>query len=699
MRSYPLLQRVVQDLNFEVSYFTQGDFKKTEIYLPDFPLSITPVAGSRLPYGKSFILELFSENEFSISEEGGSPGRFPFNDTVSVSHADLLVLKRGSLKSLLNRKFIVHFNDPYSLAKQYSARLNLEWATSGSGVVKLSLTGTVPQKEKDFLDRFITFYQRYDIDKKQTIASKSIDFLDRQVGNISDSLRYYEDRIAYQELHQSFNREQNLERLSSLGETLESQEMELRLKDRYFTYLEDYLRNENSIDQVILPSALGITDPIMGGLVSKLVEVQFEVRLLKDQMDNNNNPLVRDVKDRISQYKRDIYEAIRSARDIMKVNRGLYNERVGELQKGMMAESDPEKKLSNVVRNYKMMETLYAFLIQKRAEAAISRASTTSDIIVINHPEAGGPITPLPMTNYLYAIALGLLLPFGIFVLMEFFNTSVQSKEDIEAACTVPVIGTIGHKSTESNFAALEKPRSYLAESFRALRSNLNYFTEGKDKKVILITSSISGEGKSFTSINLSTVIAFSGKKVILIAGDMRKAEISRDFEVSNRRGLSLYLSGQIEKEEMIEKTKVENLDFVPPGPMPPNPAELYLGERIGQLFADLLKTYDYVIVDSPPVGLVSDALSLIPVVDHVLFVTRQGYTPLSAISQLQFMVDQGQVQHVSIVLNDITRIGMGYGYKYGYAYDYGYGYKYGQSRYFGKGKSTYGDDIYYQES
>ena len=181
------------------------------------------------------------------------------------------------------------------------------------------------------------------------------------------------------------------------------------------------------------------------------------------------------------------------------------------------------------------------------------------------------------------------------------------------------------------------------------------------------------------------------------MGGDLRKKNIAEDFGVSNKTGLSLVLSGQAEAESVIVQTKIRDLDFIPPGPMPPNPSELFLGTKITDLITWLHERYDYVIIDSPPVGLVSDALSLIPIVDHILFVTRQGYTPRSAVAQLQFMVDQGQVQHVSIVLNDIVKIGMGYGYRYGYAYDYGYGYRYGQNRYYGKPPKEYGygDEAY----
>ncbi len=701
MRSYPLMQQVVEDLNFDVSFFVEGELKSKEYYLPDFPVRIEAVNGTALPYRKSFTFRIMSESEFYFQpkdkQEGSSVYRF--NDTVAVNNSRIHFLKTDSVAKWIGKQFTLVFNDSYSLAKQYSNKLQLKWAEEGSAVIFLSLTGSVPDKEKAFLVKFIEYYQRYDVDKKQIIATKSIEFLDRQVRSISDSLRYYENSISTHELMRDYTRDRSVAKITTIGETLEAQDLQLRLQEQYYTYLEDYLKNQNEFDQVILPSALGVTDPIMSGLVSSLVAIQFEARLLKGQLSAGNNPLILDTKDRIAQYKRDIFEAIRSGREIMKLNQATYQARIAELQGSLSTISEPDKAISNIMRNYKLMESLYSFLIQKRAEAAISRASTTSDIIIVNHPEAGGPITPKPLVNYGIATALGLLLPIVIFVALEFFNTQVQSKEDIEAISSVPVIGTIGHKMSASNLSVFENPKSYLAESFRALRSNLNYFTEGKDKKIILVTSSISGEGKSFTSINLSTVIAFTGKRVVLIGGDMRKHEITKDMEVTNATGLSLFLSNQTGLSDIIQKTKIENLDFIPPGPTPPNPAELYLKPRVEELFSTLLTTYDYIIVDSPPVGLVSDALSLISIVDHVLFVTRQGYTPMSAISQLQYMVDQGQVQHVSIVLNDIKRIGMGYGYKHGYAYDYGYGYRYGHNRYYGKQeKSGYEGEINYNQ-
>jgi capsular exopolysaccharide synthesis family protein len=705
MRSIPLLQQVVEDLRLDVSYHVEGEVKRTEYYMPEFPLRIRSVDGQSLPYGKNFVFTVVSEREFKIKYEDRSKDvaeredTFLFNDTIQVNGSRLYFGKIGDLTPRwTGKELIVQFNHPSALAQHYSQNLKLDWAQPGAAVINLSLVGSVPQKEMDFMGKFIEYYQRYDVEKKQTIATKSIEFLDRQINAISDSLRYYEDIIQKAKLGLDSDREREITHLMSAGESIKDQELQMLLRGRYFDYLETYMNSESDLDQVILPSMLGISDPVLGGIVAKLTDLQFELRILKDNASDSSNPLVKESIVRIAQYKRDISEGIRSSRQIMNINNNLYKEKLRELEQSLQKRPMVDQSLANVQRNYKLNESLYSFIIQKRAEAGISRASTTSDIIVVNNPKSGGAITPMPMTNYSYGFAAGLLIPLLIFVLMEFLNNKVQSKEDIEQISTVPVIGTIGHNTTGTNLATYDKPKSYLAESFRALRSNLNYFTKGKDKKVILVTSSISGEGKTFTSINLATIIAFSGKKVALIGGDMRKPEISKDFQLSNRKGLSLYLSNMATLEEVIQTTQVENLSFIAPGPSPPNPAELYLGPKIEELFTSLLVSHDYVIIDSPPIGLVSDALSLLPLVDHVLLVARQGYTPLTAINQMQFMVDQGKLEHASILLNDITKLGMGYGYKYGYAFDYGYGYRYGHNRYYGKAdKNSSGDDAYYQ--
>ena len=691
MRSLPIMQEVVEDLGLDVTFIRPGDFRSTEIFDPAFPVKFMPARHSALPYGRLLLYEPVSENEYTLSSIDKAypelnPSRFRYSDTVQLGDRRFFIRKSDSIGTeLKGRQFQVRFNNPQELAAEYSRSLNLSWSQQGAGVIDVYIQGNTPDRLVAFLNRFVARYQEYDVERKSLIAVKSIAFLDRQIDLISDSLRHYENQISALAVKGIDGTGSQMQRLSMLYGSVDDADLKIRLQERYYAYLENYLNTRADFSQVLLPASLGVSDPVLSGLVSKLAEVQFQLKLLQGQAESNANPLVQESREKIALYKKDIEEGIRSAQEIMRINRSMQADRLKEMENAVASQPGPNRELVSLNRNYKLNEGLYNLLIQKRAEAAISRASTTSDIAVLNYPKSGDAIAPVPLTNYLTGLLAGLLIPVIIFVLMEALDNKVQSKEDVELFSTVPVIGTIGHSQNAGTLAVQDNPRSYLAESFRALRSNLNYVTDSAPGKIFLVTSSISGEGKSFSSVNIATVLAFTGKKVILVGGDMRKTKLSKELGISNAKGLSTVLTGQSGLDDSVFPTRVDNLDFMPSGPVPPNPAELFLKPAMAELLKYLLKKYDYVVVDSPPIGMVSDALSLIPIVDHILFVVRQNYTPLTAITQLQTLVDQGEVKHISIVFNDIFKFGRGYGYKYGYAYDYGYGYgsKYGQGGYY----------------
>jgi capsular exopolysaccharide synthesis family protein len=349
-----------------------------------------------------------------------------------------------------------------------------------------------------------------------------------------------------------------------------------------------------------------------------------------------------------------------------------------------------ERKYIGIRRNYSLLENLYIFLLQKRAEASISRAASTSDIVMVNPPMAGAPISPKPAQNYLIAGVSGLALPLLVFILMEIFNTRIQSKDDIERFTSIPFIGGVGHKTTPDNRSVLLSPKSAVAESFRALRSNLTYFLGDKQKATVLITSSISGEGKTFTTINLASVFALSGKKTLVLGADMRKPKLFGDFGLPNNTGLSTYLVGLKEFEGVVQKTAEPNLDLVSGGPVPPNPSELVLTGRMKKFFEEARQRYDYIIIDSPPLAIVADAFVLADHADHMIFVTRQDHTPKQLLKSLDEHYRNGRLKNISLLLNDIFKSGPGYGYGYSYGYGYGYGYRYSKRK---NGDGYYVDD------
>ena len=390
--------------------------------------------------------------------------------------------------------------------------MNVNWAEEGSGVINLSVSGPNPGKEIDFMSGLIRNYQAYDLEKKNQTAIRTVDFIKEQLHKISDSLRLFEGQLQHfkQGNRTSGNMSMEGQRIFDRIESLEIQKTEVLVKSNYYDYLRKYIAESKNLDQVIIPTSLGITDPVLISLISKIIELQLDIKLFIDR-EKTMNPLVTNKINRLNELKREVLESMEGLRSTDQIKVDFLNKQIAAVEKQIGYLPLAERQLISIQRNYSLLENLYVFLMQKKSEAEISKASNTSDIIEVNPPMlAGGPTSPNVGQNYIIGILVGFGLPLLIFVILELLDTRVQSREDIEKITSIPFIGGIGHKQGEFNLEVLKSPKSSIAESFRALRSNLNYFVSQNGKSVFLITSSISGEGKTFTSINLASVFSYN---------------------------------------------------------------------------------------------------------------------------------------------------------------------------------------------
>lgn len=686
IKSYPLIQSVLQNLNFGVSFYKEGNIRTSEAY--DYLPVQARVVGNQDDVSVKFVFTIKDKNTFELRPlvEGGlAPKTFRFDDPIS--YGDLRAIfsiSEVAVENFINEPFIFSYTPVPHLTGAYVQKLNADWAEEGAGVINLTVNGPNPRKEMDFLQGLIQRYQEYDLEKKNQTASRTVSFISEQLEGISDSLRHVELQLEH-------FKDQNI--VTDLGgealrlyqklEGLEAQKTTLILSDNYYDYLTDYLQKNQNLDQIILPSSVGITDPILTGLISQMIDMQMELKL----MPRSENPLAEGARRRINEIKRDVIESVKNQRSTDDIKSNYLNKQIREVEKQLGYLPVAERNLVSIQRNYSLLENLYIFLLQKRSEAAISQASNTSDIIVVNPPLSANAISPKTRQNYMLAAFLGLGIPMLLFVLFELLNTRVQSREDIEKITSIPFIGGVGHKRTQNNLEVLTHPKTSIAESFRALRSNLNYFIGKKDKAVFLITSSISGEGKTFTSINLASVLAMSGKPTLIVGADMRRPKIFSDFELQNTVGLSSYLAGLSNFDTVIQKTAFPNLDLVSGGPVPPNPSELLLTQSMSAFIAEAKAKYHYIIVDTPPLAIVTDAFVLAAFADHTVFLVRQNYTPKELLKTAEDFFASGKLKNISIVLNDIYKSGPGYGYGYNYGYGYGY-----------YGKSAYGAAYYTDE-
>jgi capsular exopolysaccharide synthesis family protein len=355
----------------------------------------------------------------------------------------------------------------------------------------------------------------------------------------------------------------------------------------------------------------------------------------------------------------------------------------------------------NIQRKFDINNTVYTFLLEKRAEAGIAQASNVPDNRIID--EAGYfssiRIKPRESRNRMLAILLGILIPLISIIAIDYLNNKIIDKKDIERGTRTPIIGAISHNSLKTEMPVVRNSGSTLAESFRSVRTNLKYFIKEIKNPVISVSSTITAEGKTFISANLAAIVSMTGKKVLLIGLDLRKPRIHKIFGVVNEKGISNYLIGEEKFEDVVIKTEVENLWYAPSGPIPPNPAELIDSYAMTEFIKMAKERFDFIVIDTPPVAIVTDALLISSITDFYLFVVRQRYSSKNTLELVQELYENQNINKIGIVINDISLSGYyGYGLRYGYSLGYGYNYGYNYYNQYGKYGYAKSADGYYTE-
>jgi len=383
---------------------------------------------------------------------------------------------------------------------------------------------------------------------------------------------------------------------------------------------------------------------------------------------------------RIASLRRDMIRNLVTTQQSLQIT----NSRLKSTNNGFaeqIAQVPPKQRVYlDLTRQQEITQTLYTYLLQKKEETEISKTSNLSIATVIDPPKSDyKPYSPNIIIVLAAVVFLGLMFPIARVLALDILNRKILVKEDIEKHTGVPIVGEISHNKSQNNLVFLDSTRSAIAEQFRSLRTNLQYFINKADEKVILVTSSIAGEGKSFTTINLAGALAITGKKVLLMELDLRKPKLSGYFGIPNANGFSNYMIAEnMPVSDIISNSAFnENLYIISSGPIPPNPAELILDKRADELFAKLREEFDYIIIDAPPIGIVTDAQLMSRFADMALYIVRQNFTLKDQLKIVEDLYVNKRMNKIAIIVNDIeTKRGYGYGYSYGYGgYGYGYGY------------------------
>lgn len=691
--SYDLINRTVQDLPFGVDFYTRGHFRTHNLYGRE-PIAINLKYADMQLYGCEFRFipideknfEIVLEDEFSreLFPEFKIKGQYgvPFENFLMFATIDKLYLPAE------NTEFLFRFRDFYSLEEEFAARLQLSYIGEMSSVISVSLTGNVVGRDRDFINALCEEFLEANLEEKNEEATRTINFINEQLAFIFDSLQTSENRL------RQYRRENNMVDVNAYTSSvlsklsaLDAQRSELTLKEAYFDELAEYLKESVTEERLVAPSSIGVSDPVLLDLVSKFNELQQKRSDLGEK-----NPQYERLSKRMDEVRTTMLEVLENVRKVHDMEHEAFEKEYMAVMDDLQDLPEKELMMINYERAYKINDNYYTFLLQKQSEAQIRKASNVPDNKILQKARIGqAPVNGGDKIKiYLLFVVIGLLIPAAYIILKELLNTTIRGERDVMKITNIPVLGVIRHaESFKTKVQTTEKPKSLFTEGFRLIRSRVEFIAKRKTDISVLVTSAESGDGKTHFAINLSGVYSLVSDRVVLVDMDIRNPKLSEKLGYKGAKGLVHVLIGEATLDEVIVKDDKElGFHFLPAGTVPPNPAELVRSEEMMNVLGELKKRYDYRIIDTSPLGLVSDAYALTGIADVNLLITRVFKSDKSFFQNFIEQVKQDNVNNPYIVLNDLQVPKKG---KTGHYGKYGYGkYGYGNSHYYHQQSAKY---------
>ncbi|GAB3203686.1 capsular exopolysaccharide synthesis family protein [Pontibacter aydingkolensis] len=670
LKSKSLMQRVLTDLSLYTSFYTEGRLKTTEVFGRSQPIKIVVSELDSAAFNKTIFVNLKDNNSFEI-EDGEKQTTHQFGQQIKTDYATFTVLVAPALSRKSRDQVAVKFHDIRKLANSYNSRLTVAPVNKEASVLNISLTDAVPDKGVAIINKLIEVYDKEAVEDKNQIAANTIQFIDDRLKYLTEELTAVEKDVeTYKRKNEltdvSSEAKMYLERASEYNRQLS----ELEIQIDVLNSIEAYLKEQQNQYELV-PSTLNIQDATLLNLIAKFNELQLE-RQRQLHIMQPGNPIVMNINEQLGNLRVNILENLGNIKSSLTITRNNLRANSSQFESRIQKVPAIERELLEINRQQGVKEELYLYLLQKREESALSLAATVSNSRVIDPAMAGdAPVKPKKQLIYLLAFFLGLGVPFAFIYVREMLDDKVKEIRDIESVTATPVLGEISHNYSGETMVVTNESRGPVAELFRLIRANLQFAAAGKENKVILVTSSMSGEGKTFFSINLAASLVLTGKKVVVIGFDLRRPRLSQSLDIVNDIGVSNYLiSDYLPVEDIIKPVPgLDGLDIIGSGPIPPNPTELMLLPKVDKLIEELKALYDYIIIDTSPVGQVADALALAPYIDSSIYLVRYNYTHKNQISIVDDIYKNRKLLHPMIVLNDAKKEN-GYGYGYGYGED-----------------------------
>lgn len=686
LRSRSLMRGVVDSLNLRVQYLVQGRIAGSELYKRS-PVHLDSFVLAEGRKSIRLYLEILDDyfyrlrpydsegDSISVKARFGQPFRWK-GHTFSFSR------NTGEGVSAY-KEIIVAISDPDKVAQQYAGKLNVR-RREYSYVLELSMKDYVPRKTVDVLNMLYKVYDKAAREDKNAVARNTLQFINERLRYLTGELADVEGTLVeFRKRHViPAEVEGNVQSLMAQLQEYDQRRADLSLQSALLDRLEEELRR-NGRNYQILPAAFSFDQSQLNALIQ-----QYNERILQRQRllqgGTTDNPAVELLSKELVDLHTSLLENLTLAKEQLALQLQQVESKAEELLGQARTMPAVERDLLQIQRQQSIKENLFLYLLQKREETALSLAVTASDFRIVDPPVLFEARVVKPQAKVIWALSwmLGLGLPVLFIVLLNLMNTKIRSEEDVTSVTDVPILGKVAESSKKKFLVVSKGSRSAVAEMFRLLRTNLNFVLPEGNRQVLLITSGTSGDGKTFITANLGMSIALSGKRTLLVGMDLRKPKLCANLlKKSPEKGLTNYLIGQADPGEIIypvlqQPDKEEEMLFIlPSGPLPPNPAELLLQKEKMQNLMDYLRAqFDVIIIDTPPVGMVADALLINEYIDGAIFVLRDHYTPKEVLKTLDDLYRRGKFKNLSAIINAI-KIGSGYGYGYGYGYGKGYGY------------------------
>ncbi len=651
LTSFPVMVATLNNLDFNISYHFGKRFSLREMYQSSPIEMVVSKDAANHPYGQFLEIHPLNGKEYIFKWEGHPEEQYRFGQEYEVDGFKFTVnvTKPDALDAY---EFIaVKLHKLMDLVNEYRNKAEIQLVSEA--IMNLSVVEENPQKGKAFLDMWAKKIIEQDEAFKRFVSQKTVQFIDKQMSENYDSIRNIEGEIkTFRNSKVAVNPAMEGERLFGTIKELENERAGQLIAKDYYDYLTNTLRESGiaSYEKLVIPSSLGIEDGTLNAMVMQLVDMSRQVKMLLDEK-KTKNPLLQENQVMIAELRSNILSNIVNQKKAADLKIKQLNRRIAQNQAQLRQMPDAEFELNDITRTYSLNQNLYMMLMEKKMEAGIKFSSISSDYRVVNEAYEAGVLTSSPSRNYLIALLLSLVIPVGIILLIDFFDYRIKSKEELEMKSPLPIISSIMRLEDKEERYQLASP---VTESFRTLRANLRYL--GLDKKIFMLTSSVSGEGKTFCSQNLAYLLSITNKKVVLIDADLRKPKHLENKPIKDL-GLADYLAGFTEMEEIIQQPGDNaNLFFIRSGSLPPNPAELLISRRMQQLIEQLKKEYDYIIIDTPPLNLFADALEILPMVDYTFLLVRNKYTKSTHLSGTMDLLNKRTVKDISVIFNDIPR-------------------------------------------